>query len=135
MKGLINVQFSFSTGFCPEDHTDVKGVDCKPDYTNCDELTTTSTSTTTTTTTTSTTESVLRTRRQTDKLAYPTGLKCRALSGKCEAGKVVFKAHGPLTGNCVPSDRLACIFIPRFVQEMREKMYLRQRFLGTRRDN
>ena len=69
--------FSFSfKGRCPEDHVDVKGVTCQPDETSCDD------------------EASLR------------GLKrCRAKKGQCPKGKTIFKAHGPLTGFCVPSDR------------------------------
>ncbi len=38
-------------GFCPEDHTDVKGVDCVPNYNDCEELPATTTTTTPATTT------------------------------------------------------------------------------------
>lgn len=31
--------------------------------------------------------------------------RCVALPGHCPKGDIKFKAHGPLTGNCVPSDR------------------------------
>ena len=37
-------------GFCPEDHTDVKGVDCVPNYNDCEELPATTTTTPATTT-------------------------------------------------------------------------------------
>ena len=31
--------------------------------------------------------------------------RCLAADGGCPKGDIKFKAHGPLTGNCVPSDR------------------------------
>jgi len=68
-------------GQCPEDHIDVKRVTCQPNLTDC-----------------SATE-----KGPSESLK---GFhKCRAQGTQCPQGKTIFKAHGPLTGYCVPSDR------------------------------
>ena len=68
-------------GQCPEDHIDVKRVTCQPNLTDC-----------------SATE-----KGPSESLK---GFhKCRAQGTQCPPGKTIFKAHGPLTGYCVPSDR------------------------------
>ena len=64
------------SGFCAEDHEDVKGVTCTPDPENCIEA-----------------QNGGKIRR------------CLAQNEGCPVGKTVFKAHGPLTGYCIPSDR------------------------------
>jgi len=62
-------------GVCPEDHIDVKNVTCVPDLQRCIG------------------NHRCRTLRTPDEV------------DQCPKGKTIFKAHGPLTGYCVPSDR------------------------------
>ncbi len=135
---------SSSLGFCPEDNFDVKGVNCRPDPTSCDEddaIGTTTAATTTISTTPSTGAQTLRMRASplrasttspssksvpaassvpsssthaptsspaeasNSSEAWTPSRRCQALDGTCPKGSVIFKAHGPLTGFCVKSDR------------------------------
>ena len=43
--------------------------------------------------------------KKSPKITLSSKKKCRAAVGQCPKGAVIFKAHGPLTGNCVRSDR------------------------------
>ena len=69
-------------GQCPEDHIDVKRVTCQPNLTDCSA-----------------------TREKGPSESLKGFHKCRAQGTQCPQGKTIFKAHGPLTGYCVPSDR------------------------------
>ena len=81
MVHKIFLKIDLILGQCPEDHIDVKRVTCQPNLTDCSSL------------------------NEKGSESLKGFKKCRAQGNQCPKGKTIFKAHGPLTGYCVPSDR------------------------------
>ena len=150
--GLI---FALFPGVCPEDHFDVKGVSCEPDYSDCDltqqpgpeeaptRLTTTPHPTTQQPVTLirdarDVSNSTLRPLNESNyeiednKALFETSPspqvpdswkrvdpslattrhattqprpRCKSVNNTCVKDSVLYKAHGPLTGYCIKSDR------------------------------
>ena len=142
-------------GVCPEDHFDVKGVSCEPDYSDCDltqqpgpeeaptRLTTTPHPTTQQPVTLirdarDVSNSTLRPLNESNyeiednKALFETSPspqvpdswkrvnpslattrhattqprpRCKSVNNTCVKDSVLYKAHGPLTGYCIKSDR------------------------------
>ena len=89
----------FAAGFCAEDHRDVKGVTCRPDPTNCVSVIPPKSSSS------SPVSNASLSGDGDIATVAAAASKCLSLNSVCREGAMLFKAHGPLTGYCVQSDR------------------------------